>query len=82
MKKKNIIWKLLFIVGLIPFIIILVKGVYSAINGLSCIDDCIPTYGIKAFIDTIKLYSLFLWPTYIVGIVLIIVSAVVLLKNK
>ena len=76
MKKNKIIKVSLLIIGLMPFVYVLIAGLNSAINGLDCIDDCIPTYGIDAFIFILELYSTFLWPAYLVGLLFIMISIV------
>ena len=81
MRKKW--WTLLLIVGMIPFIVPLVYGIYNSINGFSglCLWPCDYDYGFKAFADSIMFYSFIFWPTYIIGIVLVFLS-VKKLKNK
>lgn len=74
MKKNKILWIIILLIGLIPFIIAFGFGICAAINGMPCIDDCIRVVGINAFVSMIVLYSLVFWPTYIVGLILIILS--------
>ena len=74
MKKK--VSFILLILGLLPFVILLCGGIYSAINGFSGLTISMKQYGIDAFIDWIILWSFVYWPTYIIGIVLIIISIV------
>ena len=82
MKSKKI-WIVLLIVGIVTFVIPLIAGIFDSINGFSglCFVGCERDYGIKAFIGSIYLYSYILWPTYIIGIILIILS-IIKLKNK
>ena len=81
--KKKILWIILLILGIIPFIMPLISGIYDAIYGyteLLCF-DCTKEYGIKAFINSIYLYSAFFYPTYIIGFILMFIS-IIKLKKK
>lgn len=82
MNNKKIIWKTLLLIGLIPFIIVIGYGLFSAISGKSylCILNCTREYGFVAFRDSIILYSYLFWPTYIIGLFLIIFSIIKLRK--
>ena len=82
MKKKKVIWLILLIVGIMPFVIPLITGIYDSIVGFSglCFVGCDNYYGFPAFVDSIYLYSYLLWPTYVIGGVLIILS-IIKLKN-
>ena len=54
-EKKNILWKILLIVGCIPYAYIIFNAISNAINGDwgFCIGgDCSATYGITAFKNT------------------------------
>lgn len=81
MKKKKV-WIILLVVGIIPLIVPLILGIYNSIIGYSglCLFQCDYYYGIKAFIDSIILYSYIFWPTYVIGILLIILSIIKLKK--
>ena len=84
MKKDKLIWKLLLIVGAIPFIFVLSYGGYSFINGFSFLcfySECVD-YGLDAFINSIFLCSFIIWPTYIIGIILIGISTIKLWKSR
>ncbi|MBE6148701.1 MAG: hypothetical protein E7167_04380 [Firmicutes bacterium] len=83
-KNKRIIWIILLIVGIIPFVIPLIAGVYDSIAGFSglCILECDNYYGFNALIDSIYLYSFIFWPTYIIGFVLIVLSFIKLKRKK
>ena len=84
MKSKKI-WKILLFLGIIPIAIPLVDGIYSSITGFSGLcfgSGCISKYGFKAFIDSIFLYSFIFWPTYIIGLILIIISMIKIKKNN
>ena len=83
MKNKKIFWLVLLIVGIIPFAVPLIAGIYDSINGFSgvCFVGCDNYYGFQAFIDSVYLYSFILWPTYVIGASLIILS-IIKLKSK
>jgi len=77
MNKRRFIWKLLLIVGIIPFVAVTIYGISNAIFGFSglCLGiNCSENFGFDAFIDSIILYSYLFWPTYIIGLLLIIIS--------
>lgn len=80
--KKKILWKSLLIIGIIPFIVVLFCGIYYSLVGFSgiCIVSCNKYYGLLAFRDSVILYSFVFWPSYIVGLVLIIISILKLKK--
>ena len=84
MKKKKIVWISLLIVGIIPFAIPLIAGIYDSITGFSglCFIECDNYYGFQAFIDSIYLYSFIFWPIYIIGVILIILSIIKLKNNR
>lgn len=81
MRKK--LWIILLVVGTLPFIVSLTFGIYSSISGFSglCWWQCNYDYGFKAFFDSILLFSYIFWPAYIIGTILIILSAIKI-KNK
>lgn len=84
MKRKKIIYIILLIIGIIPFAIPLIGGLYDSINGFGglCFFHCEKDYGFKAFIGSIYLYSYICWPTYIIGIILIFLSTIKLKSKK
>ena len=84
MRRKKIIWIILLIIGIVSFAIPLITGIYDSIAGFSglCFVGCDNYYGFAAFIDSVYLYSFICWPTYIVGIILIIISIIMLKKKK
>ena len=61
MKNKKIVWISLLIVGIIPFAIPLIAGIYDFLTGFSglCFIECDNYYGFKAFIDSI--YFIFVY---------------------
>lgn len=83
MDKKKLLWKVLLVIGMIPFVIVIGYGVYSSIIGFSvlCILNCTKEYGFIAFRDSIFLYSSVFWPTYIIGVILMIISIIKLGGN-
>ena len=83
MKDKKIVWIILLVIGIISFLIPLITGIYDSINGFSglCFAGCDYYYGFNAFIDSIYLYSFIFWPTYIIGILLLVLS-IIKLKFK
>ena len=70
--KKIPIYKFLKIIGYSPFIGILLFGIFSMFTGFTFAFDT--SYGISALIGTIFFSSIIIWPLYILGITLIIVS--------
>ena len=68
MKNKKLWWFLL-IIGIIPFVIPFIGYVYEMLNSSSW-----------TLVDWLVLYSFVCWPTYIVGLILIILSAYKLRK--
>lgn len=80
--KKNMKYKVLKFIGFLPFVFVLLNGIFSMLFGFSFFFN--KTYGINAFIVTIAFTSLLIWPLYIIGIVLIILSSIKLkkLQNK
>ena len=70
MKYKRLWWVLL-IMGILPFVIPFIGYVYEIINSSSW----------KLF-DWLVLYSFVYWPTYIIDIVLVLVSIIVNLSNQ
>lgn len=84
MKKKNILWKLLLFLGIVPFLIAIIFSAYKGITGFSffCIPGCKPKTGFATFFDVMLLYSSLFWPTYIIGIAAMAVSIVELKKGK
>ena len=73
-KKHKIKYQILKISGYLPFIGILCCGIYHSIVGFSIFfSDA--DYGVSAFLASILMFSLFIWPLYIIGIILIIKSS-------
>ena len=83
LKYKKVIWIILLILGICPFVLILSRGIYDAINGYSfmCFLDCNYTYGIKGFCDSVLTNAFFSGGLLVLGFVLIIIS-IIKLKIK
>lgn len=62
MQKK---WKIILIIGCIPFLVALLFCFISSITATN-----------MSFMDYLLLYSVIYWPTYVIGLVLIILSIV------
>lgn len=75
MKKK--LWLILLVLGLLPFIILLVGGIYYSIVGFAPLYWSYVHYGFSAFMNFILLWSYVYWPTYIVGIGFIVMAFVI-----
>lgn len=79
---KKLLWKILLFIGLIPFIIILLYGIYSLIFGFTglCL-SCGKIKGLSAFVDSIIMISAIYWPLYIIGLILVVLSIYKLYKK-
>lgn len=73
-------YKVLRILGSLPFIEILCYAFFSAIYGLTFLYST--SYGFDAFLGSIVLSSLFIWPLYIIGIVLIIIGSFIIEQSE
>lgn len=69
--KKSSIWKILLLIGVCPFAVPVLWGIYTMSVEVSW-----------TWVDWIVMYSFLYWPTYIVGLVLIILSVCKLIKYK
>ena len=67
---KKLLWKLLFLAGLVPFILPIVIGLYTM------------TIESWEFFDWIVLYSFVYWPTYLAGLIVIVISLVGIFKKE
>ena len=80
--KKRTFWKVLLCIGFLPFVIALGSGMYAGITGFSgLVISGAPVYDFAAFMDWMILYSYLYWSTYVIGLVLIVVSLVQLRKR-
>ena len=71
MKNRKWIWKLLRLLGLAPFLFALGFCLVS-----SLLDGGGPPFGKMSFWDYLIFYSFLYWYTYVMGIILIVLSAV------
>ena len=62
--KKNLIWNIILIIGIIPFVLPFAFGIYKI--------------SIEAWtmFDWLVMYSYIFWPTYLAGAVVIAVSII------
>ena len=67
--KKNTTWKISLLLGICPFAVPVVLGLYRM------------TIETWTLMDWLVLYSFIYWPTYIIGLVLIAVALALLLKK-
>lgn len=81
MRKRK--WKLLLFLGTTPFLAAILSGFYAAITGFSGLAIMSPaSYGWAAFTDWIVLYSFVFWPTYVIGLILILWAVAKLITHK
>ena len=66
--KNKLIWKILLFIGVIPLIIPFVLGFYR----MSIESWTLP--------DWLIMYSFVYWPTYLIGLVLIVISVYKIIK--
>lgn len=64
--KKSIIWKLLLVMGICPFIMPFLLS-FTRMHSWT-------------FVDWLIMYSFVYWPTYIIGFVLIVLSVYKIIK--
>ena len=79
---QKLFWIILLILGILPFIIALVLGIYYAISGFAGLCFCGNFYGFKAFGESITLYSYNFYQNYILGVILIILSIIKMKKIR
>ena len=69
--KKSLIWNILLIIGIIPFVLPFILGIYRI---------SIESW---TMIDWLVMYSFIYWPTYLAGAIVIAVSVIGrMLKKK
>ena len=68
MKNKRL-WWILLTIGMIPFAAPFIGFAYEMINASSW-----------TLVDWLVLYSFVYWPTYIIGVILIVISVIKLMK--
>lgn len=79
MKKYK--YKILLIIGLLPFIINLVISLLAIKNG-SQLFDFLAVYGLKAFVQHFCLTIAFFSPVFIIGLILIVFSIYKIRKER
>ena len=67
--KKTLIWKILLVIGICPMVFPFVSFLYQMLVSESW-----------TLLDWLIMYSFVYWPTYIIGFVLIAISANKLIK--
>lgn len=72
---NKIKWKILLVVGLLPFAIVLIGGLSKLFTGF------LGDVGMDAFWSWVVLCSFVYWPAYVIGFVLILLSVVKLLGD-
>ena len=65
-------YKILRFIGFLPFILVISCGIFFMFTGFGFFFNT--SHGVSAFFGSIFFISLFAWPLYIVGIILIIKS--------
>lgn len=88
-KVKRIIWSILLIIAILPFVITLSVGVYHSIVGAHdgiCImcNDRELIYGLEAFKTVITFTVYIVWPVYVIALIVIILAIIrlVMLRRK
>lgn len=71
--KGRLLWKVLLIVGLAPFVAPL--GIFCILSARN------PGLSPAELVNFILIYSIFYWPTYAVGIALIVLSMIIKLRH-
>lgn len=81
MNKRK--WKIVLFLGITPFLAAILSGFYAAITGFSGFAIMSPNlYGWAAFTEWIVLYSFIFWPTYVIGLVLILLAVAKLIASE
>lgn len=79
--KNKRFWQVILLIGCLPFLICLWQGLNGAINGFSILWEA-ADYGWDGFLCGVIVWSFVYWPTYLVGLMLILVSAFALIYLK
>lgn len=77
MKNKKRVWKILLFIGAAPFLFAL--G-YCFVSSL--LDSGGALFGKLSFWDYLIFYSFLYWYTYVIGIILIVLSVIKMKKNR
>lgn len=67
--KKKVLWWILLIIGIIPFVAPFIGFAYEMLISSSW-----------ALVDWLVLYSFVYWPSYVVGLILVVISVCKLRK--
>ena len=67
---KKLLWKLLFLAGIVPFVVPVILGIYRM------------SIEHWEYLDWLILYSYIYWPTYVAGIILIGISLAGIIHQK
>lgn len=85
-KVKKLIWWVLSIIGILPFVITLSVGVYHSIvgahDGICIMCDRPLVYGFEAFYVVMVFAIWMLWPVYIIALIVIILTIIRLLMLR
>lgn len=73
-------YKIMILIGTLPFIGVLLIGIINIFYGFHFLYTV--EYGLKAFRDTLFIYSIIFWPLYLIGLGLIIYAIIKLRKLK
>lgn len=76
MKNKKRVWKILLFLGTAPFLFALGFCFVS-----SLLDSGGPLFGRMSFWDYLIFYSFLYWYTYVIGIILIVLSVIRMKKD-
>ena len=78
--KDKLIYKILLGIGIIPYLFLILSGIYSTIYGIIFFSSII--YGLDAFLTVSILVVFIYWPIYLISLFLIIFSIIKLRKLK
>jgi ribulose-phosphate 3-epimerase len=78
--KKILIYKILLGIGLTPFILLLLGGIFSSIFGFTFFFST--GYGFEAFFAFVSIIGWLCWPILLIGLILSIFSGIKLKKYK
>ena len=74
-RSRKFLWGLIRFVGLLPFILCLLCGLQAAFNGISFLWSP-ADYGLAGFATAVLFWSYVYWPTYLIGLALIVFASV------
>ncbi len=79
--KSKRFWQVILMIGILPFLSCLLKGLDGAINGISFLWGP-ADYGWEGFLTAIVFFSYLFWPAYLIGLILIMISVFALVYRK